>query len=52
MPLDMNAMIASVRKTGRLVVAEPGWRMYGAAAEIILGVVEALGPQMKSAPRE
>lgn len=51
MPLDMNAVIASVRKTGRLVVVEPGWRMYGAAAEIIAGVAEALGPQMKSAPR-
>ena len=51
MPLDLNAVIASVRKTGRLVVVEPGWRMYGAAAEIIAGVVEALGPQMKSAPR-
>ena len=51
MPLDMNAVIASVRKTGRLVVVEPGWRMYGAAAEIIAGVAEALGPQIKSAPR-
>ncbi|MGC2125523.1 MAG: transketolase C-terminal domain-containing protein [Xanthobacteraceae bacterium] len=51
MPLDINAVIASVRKTGRLVVAEPGWRMYGAAAEIITGVAETLGPQMKSAPR-
>jgi pyruvate/2-oxoglutarate/acetoin dehydrogenase E1 component len=50
MPLDMNAIITSVRKTGRLVVAEPGWKMYGAAAEIITGVVEALSPVMKSAP--
>ena len=50
MPLDMNAIIASVRKTGRLVVAEPGWKMYGAAAEIITGVVEALSSAMKSAP--
>ena len=50
MPLDMDAIIASVRKTGRLVVAEPGWKMYGAAAEIITGVVEALSPAMKSAP--
>jgi acetoin:2,6-dichlorophenolindophenol oxidoreductase subunit beta len=51
MPLDMKTVIHSVRKTGRLVVVEPGWRMYGAAAEIIAGVVEAFGPQMKSAPR-
>ncbi len=51
MPLDLSSVVASVRKTGRLVVVEPGWRMYGAAAEIIAGVVEALGPQIKSAPR-
>ena len=51
MPLDMHSVIASVRKTGRLVVVEPGWRMYGAAAEIIAGVAEVLGPELKSAPR-
>src|SRR5262245_5805811 len=50
MPLDMATILASVRKTGRLVVAEPGWRMYGAAAEIIAGVSESLG-QMRSLPR-
>src|SRR2546429_3631723 len=42
MPLDLAAVLASVKKTGRLVVAEPGWRMYGAAAEIIASVSEAL----------
>jgi pyruvate/2-oxoglutarate/acetoin dehydrogenase E1 component len=51
MPLDMESIINSVRKTGRLVVVEPGWRMYGAAAEIVAGVVESIGPQMKAAPR-
>jgi pyruvate dehydrogenase E1 component beta subunit len=50
MPLDMARVIASVRKTGRLVVAEPGWRMYGAAAEVIAGVVETLG-SLRSPPR-
>jgi acetoin:2,6-dichlorophenolindophenol oxidoreductase subunit beta len=51
MPLDMDTVITSVRKTGRLVVVEPGWRMYGAAAEIITGVAEVLGSQMKAPPR-
>jgi acetoin:2,6-dichlorophenolindophenol oxidoreductase subunit beta len=51
MPLDMDAVIASVRKTGRLIVAEPAWRMFGAAAEIIAGTAETLGPRTKSAPR-
>src|SRR5215468_5480225 len=50
MPLDMASVIASVKKTGRLVVAEPGWRMYGAAAEIIATVVETLG-ELRSRPR-
>src|SRR5439155_11245446 len=42
MPLDIASILTSVKKTGRLVVAEPGWRMYGAAAEIIATVVETL----------
>jgi len=50
MPLDVASIITSVKKTGRLVVAEPGWRMYGAAAEIIATVVETLG-KMRSRPR-
>src|SRR6266481_1298707 len=50
MPLDVTSIIRSVKKTGRLVVAEPGWRMYGAAAEIIATVVETLG-EMRSRPR-
>jgi pyruvate dehydrogenase E1 component beta subunit len=51
MPLDVESVIASVKKTGRLVVAEPGWRMYGAAAEIIATVAETLGRDMRSRPR-
>jgi acetoin:2,6-dichlorophenolindophenol oxidoreductase subunit beta len=51
MPLDITSVIKSVQKTGRLVVVEPGWRMYGAAAEIITGVVEAIGQQLKATPR-
>jgi acetoin:2,6-dichlorophenolindophenol oxidoreductase subunit beta len=49
-PLDLPRVIASVRKTGRLLVAEPGWRMYGAAAEIIASVTETLG-SLRSPPR-
>jgi len=50
MPLDIANIVTSVKKTGRLVVAEPGWRMYGAAAEIIATIVETLG-EMRSRPR-
>jgi len=33
-PLDEEALIASVKKTGRIVVADGGWRSFGVAAEI------------------
>ena len=51
MPLDVESIIASVRKTGRLVVAEPGWRMFGAGAEIVAMVAETLGKDIRSRPR-
>jgi pyruvate/2-oxoglutarate/acetoin dehydrogenase E1 component len=51
MPLDVKSIVESVKKTGRLVVAEPGWRMYGAGAEIIATVVETLGRDIRSRPR-
>ncbi len=50
-PLDMETVTASVARTGRLVVAEPGWLRYGAAAEIIAGVAEAVGDSLKAKPR-
>jgi pyruvate dehydrogenase E1 component beta subunit len=50
MPLDLPRVIASVRRTGRLVVAEPGWRTFGAGAEIVAGVVETLGA-LRSRPQ-
>lgn len=49
-PLDMASVLASARKTRRLVVAEPGWRHFGVAAEIIAGVCETIGPDLKAAP--
>ena len=39
-PLDRNAILRSVAKTGRLVVAEPAHRTCGAAAEISALVAE------------
>ena len=33
-PLDEDTLIASVTKTGRLVVADTGWLTYGVSAEI------------------
>lgn len=51
MPLDLGAVIESVSRTGRLVVAEPGWLRFGAAAEIVAAVAEAIGDRLKARPR-
>ena len=42
MPLDIDTIVESVRKTGRLCVVDNGWTTCGAAAEIICQVVERL----------
>jgi pyruvate dehydrogenase E1 component beta subunit len=39
-PLDKALIIHSVKKTGRLAVADGGWRSYGIAAEIAAVVLE------------
>ena len=39
-PLDEKVILNSVMKTGRLVVADTGWRAYGVAAEIAAVVAE------------
>jgi pyruvate/2-oxoglutarate/acetoin dehydrogenase E1 component len=41
-PLDIETIVASVRKTGRLVVVDNCWVSCGASAEIIAQVVEQL----------
>ena len=39
-PVDSATVVESVRKTGRLVIAEPGHRMCGAGAEIAATIAE------------
>jgi pyruvate/2-oxoglutarate/acetoin dehydrogenase E1 component len=41
-PLDIDTIVASVRKTGRLCVVDNGWTTCGASAEIIAAVSERL----------
>jgi pyruvate dehydrogenase E1 component beta subunit len=50
-PLDVGLIRESVRKTGRLVVADPGWRTCGLSAEIIAGLAESNFGDLKAAPR-
>ncbi len=49
-PLDQDAILRSVRKTGRLVVADGGWRSFGVAAEIEARVFEEAFHAMKTPP--
>lgn len=48
-PLDTTAILRSARKTGRLLIADGGWRSFGIAAEILALVGEA-GVQLKKPP--
>lgn len=47
-PLDKELIIESVKKTGRLVVADVGWKTYGMAAEISSIVFEEAFDDIKS----
>lgn len=49
-PLDQELILDSVRKTGRLVVADSGWKTYGVAAEMSCMVFEEAFDAMKSPP--
>ncbi len=39
-PVDQDLVLESVSKTGRLIIADVGWKSYGLAAEISAMVVE------------
>ncbi|HAT38328.1 MAG TPA: alpha-ketoacid dehydrogenase subunit beta [Gemmatimonadetes bacterium] len=51
-PLNVDPVIESVRKTGRLTVVDGGWRTCGLAGEVIARVVEEVGTDLfSSSPR-
>ncbi len=45
-PLDPAAIVASVEKTGRLLVVDGSWSPCGLAGEVIASVVERVAPGM------
>ena len=49
-PLDETLIVESVEKTGRLLVADTGWKSVGFSAEVVACVVEKAFPYLKSAP--
>ena len=44
-PLDVDTIVASVAKTGRLCVVDNGWTTCGASAEIVAAVSERIGAE-------
>ena len=50
-PFDWEAVLASVRKTGRLVVADPARRTCGAAAEIAAVIAERCWDDLRAPPQ-
>lgn len=49
-PWDKAAVCASVKKTGRLIVADTGWAEFGISAEIATTVTERAFSQLKAPP--
>ncbi|MCB1110500.1 MAG: alpha-ketoacid dehydrogenase subunit beta [Chlamydiia bacterium] len=49
-PLDRETLIKSVRKTGRLLVADPDWKSCGFAAEVISSITEEAFNDLKAPP--
>jgi pyruvate/2-oxoglutarate/acetoin dehydrogenase E1 component len=47
-PLDLTALISSVRKTGRAVVIDEGWRTAGLAAEVSALITEHAFEQLQA----
>jgi pyruvate dehydrogenase E1 component beta subunit len=43
-PLDIDVIVDSVRRTGNLLVVDNAWTSCGASAEIVSQVVEAISP--------
>ncbi len=50
-PFDDLLVLDSVGRTGRLVVADTGWKHVGFAAEVVARVAEEHGGRLKAPPR-
>lgn len=49
-PLNLDSVIESVRRTGRLLTVDTGWRKFGIGAEIVAEITAACFGQLKTAP--
>jgi pyruvate dehydrogenase E1 component beta subunit len=49
-PLDQETILNSIRKTGRLVVADPDWKTAGFSAELVAIASEEAHSFLKASP--
>ena len=49
-PLSLEAIVKSVKKTGKLLTIDTGFRTYGIGAEIVSSVIERSFEFLKTAP--
>jgi len=49
-PLDIKTILTSVKKTGRALVLDMGWKSFGTASEIMALVTEQLWSDLKGPP--
>lgn len=47
-PMDMELIFESVKKTGRVVIADGGWKTCGVAAEVSASISEEILPYLKA----
>lgn len=50
-PVDSDALVASVGKTGRLVISDTGQAQFGVSAEVVAAVTEQAFASLLAAPR-
>jgi pyruvate dehydrogenase E1 component beta subunit len=50
-PMDEETILESVRRTGRLIVADTSWQSFGVGSEIISRVTTKIFSCLKAAPR-
>jgi len=50
-PLDQETLLSSVRKTGRLVVADTAWKSAGFSGEIVALIAEKAFESLQASPR-
>jgi len=50
-PLDEKTIIESVKKTGKVIVADSGWQSFGVSGEVLALISEKAWRSLKCAPR-